>query len=267
MVLGKKRRDKLYYEHRIGFNSFLYLCLKTLRLSDLLLLRIKVPKYNYSFCCRINNEDFTFMTGHEHQIVKYFEPKIGDTVIDVGAHIGHYTLIGANRVGSTGKVIAIEADPANFEILNKNIRFNCLKNVSSVNCAAYSEKSKVKLYTPHRQSGFSIYNTVISTRANPRDQYVEVDSDTLDNVLIENKIDLSKTKWIKIDVEGAELEVLKGSHALLSRNEDIHILVEIHSQQMYKSVVGFLTRYKFRVECEIGEGEWRHIKASKVNSS
>ena len=63
-----------------------------------------------------------------------------DALLDVGAHIGPYTLIASRCVGLNGKVVAIEADPANFDILNRNIQLNILTNVIALNYAAYSKE-------------------------------------------------------------------------------------------------------------------------------
>ncbi len=176
IVLGKKRTDRLYIKRNIGFNSFLYKSLKFFGVGNSMLLKVSVPKYNYKFYCRINNEDYTFMTGHEDEIEEHFTPKGGDTVVDVGAHAGHYTLISSKRVGANGKVIAIEADPSNFEILNRNIKLNGLTNIIPINYAVYSKQTKLKLYLPDEESGFSIYNTIMVNRAKPEEKFIEINA-------------------------------------------------------------------------------------------
>jgi hypothetical protein len=95
--LGRKRRDRFYLKRKIGFNSFFYNLMRILGLSNHRLLKIIVRKYNYKFLCRINNEDYTFMTGHEDKILRRFSCKKEDIVLDVGAHIGHYTIISSER--------------------------------------------------------------------------------------------------------------------------------------------------------------------------
>jgi len=261
IVLGKKRRDILYNQKGISFNSFFYNIINRLGLYNNILLRIKVPKYNYMFFCRGNNEDFIFMTGHEDEILPYFKPKSGAIVIDVGAHIGHHTLIAAKRVGPKGKVIAVEADPKNLEILNKNIKLNKFDNVNTINYAVHSKETKIKLYTPEKESGRTIYNTIMEDRISPEEKFIEVNAKTLDSILQENGIKHEQVNWIKIDVEGAELEVLKGAHKILSKSEDIILLIEIHSLNLYKNIVKYLEIYKFKIEFEKGDGEWRHIVA------
>ncbi|HEX6028665.1 MAG TPA: FkbM family methyltransferase, partial [Nitrososphaeraceae archaeon] len=138
LILGKKRRDRLYVERGLDFGDFLYKAVKFFRPRSKLL-KFKVPKYNYEFYCRINKDDFIVMTRHEDVIIEYFRPKEEDVVVDIGAHIGRYTIIASKRVGANGKVVAIEADPSNFELLNRNIKLNQLTNVIPLNYAAFSK--------------------------------------------------------------------------------------------------------------------------------
>ncbi len=263
IALGKKRTDRLYIKRNIGFNSFLYKFLKFFSVGNSILLKVNVPKYNYKFYCRINNEDYTFMTGHEEEIEEHFNPNDGDIVVDVGAHAGHYTLISSKRVGQKGKVIAIEADPTNFEILNRNIQLNGLTNVIPLNYAAYSKQTKLKLYLPVEESGFSIYNTIMVNRAKPEEKFIEVNANTLDYLLQQNGIRYAN--WIKIDVEGAEFEVLKGTINILSNSKNIALFVEIHGLNNYRPVIEFLNIYNFKIEFERSNenGDWRHIIARK----
>jgi FkbM family methyltransferase len=263
IALGKKRTDRLYIKRNIGFNSFLYKFLKFFSVGNSILLKVNVPKYNYKFYCRINNEDYTFMTGHEEEIEEHFNPNDGDIVVDVGAHAGHYTLISSKRVGQNGKVIAIEADPTNFEILNRNIQLNGLTNVIPLNYAAYSKQTKLKLYLPVEESGFSIYNTIMVNRAKPEEKFIEVNANTLDYLLQQNGI--NHVNWIKIDVEGAEFEVLKGTINILSNSKNIVLFVEIHGLDNYRPVIEFLNISNFKIEFERSNenGDWRHIIARK----
>jgi FkbM family methyltransferase len=209
-----------------------------------------VPKYNYEFYCRINKDDFIVMTRHEDVIIEHFTPKQGDVVIDIGAHIGRYTIIASKRVGTQGKVVAIEAHPGNFEMLNRNIKLNQLTNVIPLNYAAYSKETKIRLYVPGEESGYTVYNTIMSNRAGTEENFVEVNANTLDYLLQLNQIRQEQVKWIKIDVEGAELDVLKGSTNVLSKSKDIALLIEVHGPANYRPVVEFLNLYDFKIEFE-----------------
>ena len=206
------------------------------------------------------------MTGHEDKILKRFSCKKEDIVVDVGAHIGHYTIISSSVLVQMGRVVAIEADPSNFEMLNHNIRLNQLTNVISLNYAVYSKEEKVKLYLPSQESGFTIYNTIMTNRARTeKDKFIQVNANTLDNLLEQNGINLANINWIKIDVEGAEYEVLKGAINILSKSKDIALLIEVHGFDNYKPIVEFLKSYHFEIEFETGnqEGDWRHIIVRK----
>jgi FkbM family methyltransferase len=263
IAVGKKARDKLLrnkkrfshfdYEFDIiptfPLIGFLYSIIKFLRLGNPFLIKISVPKYDYKGYCPINRNDLINMTIREDEIIEHFCPKEGDIVVDVGAHYGRYTIISSKRVGINGKVIAIEAHPGNFDILNRNIQLNRLTNVVPLNYAVYSQRRKIKLYLPDEELGYTIYNTIMVNRADPRDNFVEVNADTLDNILQLNRI--KQVNWVKIDVEGAELEVLKGAHNILSNSKDISVHIEIHGiSHLYKPIIELLNLYNFKIEFE-----------------
>jgi FkbM family methyltransferase len=252
LALGKKRRDRLYVERGLDFGVFWYKTFKFLRPGNSTLLKFKVPKYDYEFYCRINKDDFKIMTIHEDDIIKRFTPKEGDIVVDIGAHIGLYTIISSKRVGTKGKVVAIEAHPGNFEMLNSNIKLNQLTNVIPLNYAVYSKETKVKLYLPSGESGFTKYNTIMPNWINTQEKFVEVNANTLDYLLQLNQIRQEEVNWIKIDVEGAEFEVLKGATNVLSKSKDIAILMELHGPpHVYKpKVEEFVDLYNFKIEFE-----------------
>ena len=257
IALGKKRRDRLYVKRGIHFNdsfgpsfyfmSFLYKVIKFLRLGNPVSLKISVPKYNYKVLCPIKKEEIINMTIREDDIIEHFTPKQGDIVIDIGANIGRYTIISSKRVGTKGKVVAIEAHPGNFEILNRNIKLNQLTNIIPLNYAAYSKETKIKLYVPDEESGYTIYHTLMERTGK---KFVEVNANTLDYLLQLNEIRQEEVNWIKIDVEGAEFEVLKGATNVLSKSKDIALLIEVHGPDNYRPLVEFLSSYNFKIEFE-----------------
>jgi FkbM family methyltransferase len=282
IVLGRKRRNKIFGKTGIHFHyeydiipslsiiKFFYPLVQHLRLENKnpFLLKIKISKYDYKAYCPINKDDLINMTIREDEIIDHFRPKEKDIVVDIGAHIGRYTIISSKRIGPNGKVVAIEADPANLEMLNRNINLNKLTNVTSLNYAVYSNQTKLKLYLPGKQSGFTIYNTIMINRGKHQGKFIQVNGNTLDNLLEQNKINLANINWIKIDVEGAEFEVLKGAQNVLSKSNDIAILIEIHNSQngtnLYRPIIEFLNRYNFRILYEkIHDGGERHVIVRK----
>jgi FkbM family methyltransferase len=281
IVLGRKRRDELMVKRGIRFNyeldiipTFLlikisYSILRFLKFGRTpFLLRITVPKYDYKAYCPINKNDLLSMTIREDEIIERFNPKRGDIVIDIGAHFGRYTIIASKRVGLNGQVVAIEADPNNFEMLNRNIELNKLTNVIALNYAVYSRPAKIKLYLAGQESGHTIYSTVMSDRAQSEEKFVDVEANTLDLLMQSNGIKQEDVNWIKIDVEGAEYEVLKGATNILSKSKDISLLIEIHNLSLgmnqYKPISEFLNSYHFKIDYEkTYEGGERHIIARK----
>jgi FkbM family methyltransferase len=254
ITLGKERRDRLFIKHDLDFGALWYKFYKILKHSNEPLLKLNMPKYNFQFYCRNNKDDFTTMTMREDDIIGQFHPRQGDIVIDIGAHIGKYTIIASKRVGENGKVIAIEAHSGNYEMLNRNIKLNGLANVITLNYAVYSKEAKIKLFLPDEKSNHTIYNTLIPTRAKDEEKFVEVNADTLDNLLQQNGISNAEVNWLKIDVEGAELEVLKGAHDIMSNSNDIALLIEVHNiedgKNLYRPIMDLLEKYNFKIEFE-----------------
>jgi FkbM family methyltransferase len=281
LAVGKTKRDKLFAKKGLRFNygfdiflvfllfNLIYFVTKHLGFRDHSLLKITVPKYHYKAYCPANKNDLMNLITREDEIIEKFCSREGDIVVDVGAHYGRYTLIASKCVGPNGKVVAIEAHPNNFELLNRNIKLNELKNIRSLNYAAYSKEEKIKLYLPNEQQlGQSIYNTVMSNRAETQENFVEVKANTLDYLLQSNGIKQEEVNWIKIDVEGAEYEVLKGAKDILSKSKDISLLIEIHNlsggTNLYKPIIEYLNLYHFKIDFEkMHENGERHIIARK----
>lgn len=262
-TLGRKRRDRIFVKHQLDFATFIYRALKFLGLHNSMLLRLDSPEHGYKYYCRVNRDDLVFMTGHEDEVMKHFSPSEGNVVVDVGAHIGAYTITSAKQVGENGRVIAIEADPANFKILERNIKLNRLTNVVALNVAAFSRQMQLKLYLPEERAGRTIYNTVMQSRARDKDQFVNVQADTLDALL--NSLGFATADWFKIDVEGGEYEVLKGADSIISKSKDITLMVEVHGSEMFGPVTNFLDAHSCRIVFEKTNErhDWGHILAKK----
>ena len=159
----------------------------------------------------------------ETEIVKN-EIKSDDVVIDVGAHIGYFTLLFADLVGPKGKVFSFEPEPKNFELLKKNIEINNHQNVIPNNKVVSDKNEKCILYTFTSSSGANrIYKPENNQEAKP----IESESKSLDEYF-KNSPYLDKIKLVKVDVEGAELSVLKGMQNLLEKNLDIKLILEFN---------------------------------------
>lgn len=137
----------------------------------------------------------------------------GRTFVDIGANAGWYTLLAANHVGPNGKVVAIEASHSNYQKLERNVRQNQLTNVRLVNEAVWCNEAVLPMYQgPELNTGVS---TLVGSHAVSRGcvQAGTVRARPLPAIL--NAEEVKTLRLLKIDVEGAEREVLIGIHPLI----------------------------------------------------
>lgn len=125
--------------------------------------------------------------------------KKGDTVIDIGANIGYYTLLMSKLVGKEGKVISFEPEENNLKLLRKTISTNKLKNVELIEGVANNKDGIVQLsISKHNKGGHNLLGVDELKK-------IKVNSHKIDNLL-----NGEKPSFVKIDVEGAEQFVLDG---------------------------------------------------------
>jgi FkbM family methyltransferase len=152
---------------------------------------------------------------------RFLQP--GMTVLDIGAHHGLYTLLASKQVGSTGRVYSFEPSPRERKALSLHVGLNFCRNVSIERIALGGEEGTADLFVVQgSQTGCnSLRPPVVPSEMNP----VKVDVLTLDTWLHNRRI--AAVDFIKLDVEGAELEVLKGSARLLEMRPRPVILAEV----------------------------------------
>jgi FkbM family methyltransferase len=145
----------------------------------------------------------------------------GMTFVDVGAHIGWYTLLAARAVGTTGHVCAFEPDPSNFDLLRKNVAVNeYQRSVTLVPVAICDATRRVSLFA---RTSNSVCSTLYEGSAVGAER-IEVEATSLDHFFGERNwppVDL-----IKIDIEGAEGVALRGMGELSRRNPDLKLIIE-----------------------------------------
>ena len=142
-----------------------------------------------------------------------FEAERDNVVLDVGASMGWFTIPATLKVGGTGMVIAVEPEPTNLAFLKVNV--SKLDNVLLVEKCVWNRKGKIKLFA----GPTTLTHSVI--RPHFKSNYVWVQADTLDNIVSELGVD--KVDFIKIDVEGAELEVLEGAERVLKNAKRVAV--------------------------------------------
>ncbi len=183
---------------------------------------------------------------YEPFTTKLLKEKIhkGDIVLDIGAHIGYFTLIAAQKVGKKGKVYAFEPEPNNFAILSKNIKENNYMNVELVNKAVVKTSHKVKLYLNPINAGNH------STVGNSGRKTILAEGISLDDFFIDK---YPKTSLIKIDIEGGEYSAIEGMSNILMKNKHLALFTEFwpHGLNNAKKSAGdyikLLHAYGFRL--------------------
>jgi FkbM family methyltransferase len=153
---------------------------------------------------------------------RYYQLAEGDCVIDAGANIGTFTVRAAQAVGEKGKVIAIEPEARNLEFLRRNIAANNLRNVLVIPKGVWGAKGKLRLNISWNQTGHSVFRgTVYGTDKSK--EYEEVEVDSIDGILAE--LGIEKVDFVKMDIEGAEVEAIKGMENIL-KNGNVKLAME-----------------------------------------
>lgn len=158
----------------------------------------------------------------KHKAIRTFL-KPGGIFIDVGANKGDFSLVAAKLLDKTGKVIAFEPESKNCKWITKSININGYKNISLYKIALSDHNGEAKLYIG-KKSG---WHTLISSQKNRNSDTIDVKVRTLDSYLKEISF-CEPIDMIKIDVEGAELQVLRGAYQTLFRNKSLTLLIDIH---------------------------------------
>lgn len=158
---------------------------------------------------------------YTREALKFWEPDVeplkclirpGDIVVDLGANTGEYTFILANLTGDRGKVYAVEPVPETFQILSGVVRKLGLGNVELFNCAVSDMDGSVRMEIPlHQYGGENFYMArIVSKQSSPNSSAsFEVSCRSLDSLLL-NRF-METVSFVKCDVEGHELAVLKGA--------------------------------------------------------
>jgi FkbM family methyltransferase len=174
---------------------------------------VKIPTrfINY-FPSNYEEENFSFLTAH---------CKKGGVVLDIGAHIGLFSVIASEIAGNTGKVFAFEPSPSTTEFLKKTIAINKKNDLIFPFQQAMSDKiGKLTFFVSDNKVDNS--NSLVSYEDGRKLSGIEVDVNTIDSFAAAQK--LNAVNFIKIDVEGAEYDTLRGGTTVFKEKRPVFIL-------------------------------------------
>lgn len=182
-----------------------------------------------------------FLGTYELEQTALFEEHLdkGSVLFDVGAHVGYYSLLSARLVGDQGRVISLEPNPRNATFLEGHVRINRAANVTVLRTAAGDSNGTV-----HFAAG-----TGTGTGHVADDGELEVKVCTLDTMAAEQDV---MPTHIKIDVEGAELGVLKGAQKVLTEARPV-IFLSTHGAKVHAECCKHLENLGYQLSPIIGD--------------
>lgn len=165
----------------------------------------------------------------------------GWNCIDIGANCGYYTLLMADLVGNSGRVLAVEPNPKLASLVDRSIRVNGFKSYVEVSDKAASDRvgESIQLCVPNGLLGDStIHYPDQPNLENSSSQYLPIITTTIDELVN----DWSHVNFIKIDAEGAEWLIWQGMQETLSKNLKLTIILEFANYRLtYYEPREFLT--------------------------
>ncbi|GBD97974.1 MAG TPA: FkbM family methyltransferase [Nitrospirae bacterium] len=163
--------------------------------------------------------------------LKCYYPKRGDVVIDAGAHVGNCSIIFSRLVGREGRVIALEPFRDSFDILKERMKRLGMDNVIPVNKGLWESDTmlSLRLFTGSTV-GANICNEVDKDILKDN---IQIDCITLDSLVDELKPD--RLDMVKMDIEGAEIEALKGADKTLKTLSPCFAIASYHTRNNKKT--------------------------------
>ena len=178
-----------------------------------------------------------WLGSYEHEKRRLFESIVspGAAVFDIGAHAGFYTLLASELVGADGEVLAFEPQPRNLGYLREHLRINAIANVRVIPAAVMDSEGAAWFEEGANSSTGHLAPT----------GQLRVDTVTLDGLISSGEA--PAPDFLKIDVEGAEILVLKGAQTLLAERGPT-IFLATHGRFMRDTCCEFLNALGYELD-------------------
>jgi len=192
-----------------------------------------------------------FKTDYEPETFAFLRDNLtlGDTFLDIGAHIGLFSVVAAGKVGETGRVIAFEPTPSTREVMKQVLRVNGFEDFVEVRSEAVARERAVTMFYDSGDE-IPVVNSLVRGE-NTRNEF-EVLVVSLDDFVAEHDV---RPNCIKIDVEGSELDLLVGAEKTLAEFRP-KILLSVHppfipnAPKAIEEIWDLLERHGYRVSFE-----------------
>lgn len=183
---------------------------------------------------------------------KFVEP--GMTILDIGVNKGYFSLLSAKIMNDKGKILSFEPSPENCYWIKESIAANGYKSIKLFQIALFNKNGEMKLFMSEKSGHHSLVR-------NKGLGSINVPTMKLDDIITEQKI--GKIDLIKIDVEGAEIQVLEGSFKLLAQQSP-KLLIDIHIIDR-KKLFRMLENFGFKL-FDYSTGEFVRINEKEFTS-
>ena len=196
---------------------------------------------------------------YEPDTFAFFRENVGkgDTVLDIGGHIGLFAVVTARLVGNEGKVFSFEPTPFTRGVLKEVVELNGLSEIVEVRAEAVSSKSGQTVFF---DTGDSISNANSLVRTERSKVEIPITLTSVDEFVKEKSI---KASCLKIDVEGVELDVLRGARATFLEHRPavrlgLHPPFITQNGQSLDEIWAILEEYRMQVifEGKSAEKDW-----------
>jgi FkbM family methyltransferase len=175
---------------------------------------------------------------YETPASKILEKELKDArlFIDVGTHVGYYTLL-ASKIAK--EIISIEPNPFNYKLLKFNLKINKIKNAYALNIAASNYNGESGIFIPKLKGKIATDESRLDNNISK----IKIKVVKLDDLLLKIR---KNPDVIKIDVEGSEIQVLEGLQETLRKGVKC-LMIEVHSEENKSEVISFLKSLGYEI--------------------